>query len=369
MGGRTKLPKINMVHDPAQLLESVSRCTQNGFIGSDLDDKVTCFSPIIESLTGWKEEEVIGKDIRSFYFIPEEDSLFNNETAFSAQVAVLFTKDGRKLSFPTRQTEIQNKEGKIDGKLLFFVVDNFNKDIDQLQSEFVSTVSHELRTPITSIKGFASTLLQHKERFPEDKRNKYITIIKEQAERLSRLVEDLLAVSRIDAKKLQFTIHPVQINQYLETTALLIENKYSGSHRIDVEIDKDLPDVWVDADRLEQIFTNLIDNAVKYSPGGEKVIIKAYTITQDDKKMVKVSIRDFGIGIEEKFLAKIFSKFSRLDNPLSRKTEGTGLGLYISHSLARIMNGHLSVESGPEGSTFKLYLPTEFYEVGDKSWD
>ena len=292
----------------------------------------------------------------------------SDDIAFSAQVAVLFTKDGRKLSFPTRQTEIRDDQGEIDGKLLFFVVDSFNKDIDELQSEFVSTVSHELRTPITSIKGFASTLLQHKEKFPEAKRNKYIKIIKDQAERLSRLVEDLLAVSRIDAKKLQFTIHPVQIKQYLDTIALLIESKYNGSHNIEVNIDQTLPDVWVDADRLEQILTNLIDNAVKYSPDGDKVLITASTITQDEKQMVKISIRDFGIGIEEKFLAKIFNKFSRLDNPLSRKTEGTGLGLYICHSLARIMNGHLSVESSPEGSTFKLYLPTEAYEVGDESW-
>ena len=357
-----------MSHDPAQLLESVSRCTQNGFIGSDLEDKVTCFSPILENLTGWSEEEALGKDVKSFYFIPEEENLAKQD-AFSAQVAILFTKDGRKLSFPTRQTEIHDKYGKADGKLLFFVVDSFNKDIDQLQSEFVSTVSHELRTPITSIKGFASTLLQHKSHFPEEKRNKYIKIIKDQAERLARLVEDLLAVSRIDAKKLQFTIHPVQISQYLETTALLIENKYGGSHKITVDIEQNIPDVWVDADRLEQIFTNLIDNAVKYSPDSDKVEIQVGKIHKDEKTMVKVAIRDYGIGIEEKFLAKIFSKFSRLDNPLSRKTEGTGLGLYISHSLARIMNGHLSVESGPGGSTFKLYLPTEFFEVGDKSWD
>lgn len=354
-------------HNSQQILESVARCTQNGFISSNIENQITCFSAVIEKLTGWTETEVLGRDIKNFYFIPEEE-LLDSSNGVSSQMAILFTKDGQKISLPTRLTQIFDQNGKADGKLLFFVVDNYNKDVDKLQSEFVSTVSHELRTPITSIKGFASTLLQHGKQFSEEKSNKYLKIIKDQAERLARLVEDLLAVSRIDSQKLQFTIQPVQVTNYVETIALIIESKYNNSHKITVSSDKDLPDVWVDADRLEQILTNLIDNAVKYSPNASKVEVGVTKIEKDDKETVKVSIRDFGIGIEEKNLSKIFNKFSRLDSPLCRQTEGTGLGLYISQSLARIMNGHLSAESSKDGSIFKLYLPTEFYEIGDNTW-
>ncbi|MEB3315374.1 MAG: ATP-binding protein [Candidatus Melainabacteria bacterium] len=356
------------LHNPWQILDSVSRCTQNGFIGSSLDNKITCLSSVIEKLTGWTQDEVAGRDVKNFYFIPEAE-LLDTSSGVSSQIVILFAKDGRKLSLPTRQAPIYDANGNVDGKLLFFVVDSYNKDIDKLQSEFISTVSHELRTPITSIKGFASTLLQHRKQFTEEKSNKYLKIIKDQAERLARLVEDLLACSRIDSQKLQFTIQPVQVTNYVETTALLVESKYNNSHKIIVTSDKDLPDVWVDADRLEQILTNLIDNAVKYSPGADKVEIHVSKTEKGDKERVTVCIRDYGIGIEEKNLTKIFNKFSRLDNPLSRQTEGTGLGLYISLSLARIMNGHLSAESGKDGSTFKLYLSTEFYEVGDNTWD
>lgn len=359
---------VDKVHTSAQILDSVARCIQNGFIGSTLDNKITCFSSIIEKLTGWTQDEVLGRDIKNFYFIPEEE-LLDSSTGVSSQLAILFAKDGRKFSLPTRQTPIYDQEGKPDGKLLFFVVDSYNKDIDKLQSEFISTVSHELRTPITSIKGFASTLLQHRSQFTEDKTNKYLKIIKDQAERLARLVEDLLACSRIDSQKLQFTIQPVQVINYVETIALLVESKYNNSHKIIIHGDKDLPDVWVDADRLEQILTNLIDNAVKYSPGAGKVEVNIAKVENADKERVIVSIRDYGIGIEEKNLTKIFNKFSRLDSPLCRQTEGSGLGLYISHSLARIMNGHLSAESAQDGTIFKLYLPTEFYEVGDSTWD
>lgn len=355
------------LHTPEQILDSVARCIQNGFITSDLNNKVTCFSSIIEKLTGWTQEEVLGKDVKSFYFIPEEE-LLDTGTGVSSQLAVLFAKDGSQYNLPSRMTMVYDADGKPDGKLVFFVVDSYNKDIDKLQSEFISTVSHELRTPITSIKGFASTLLQHRTQFTEDKTNKYLKIIKDQAERLARLVEDLLACSRIDSQKLQFTIQPVQITNYVETIALVVESKYNHSHKISIQGEKDLPDVWVDADRLEQVLTNLIDNAVKYSPAADKVEINISKVERGDKERVLVSIRDYGIGIEEKNLTKIFNKFSRLDSPLSRQTEGSGLGLYISHSLARMMNGHLSVESSKDGTIFKLYLSTEFYEVGDNTW-
>ncbi len=254
--------------------------------------------------------------------------------------------------------------------MVFFVIEDYKKNLDQAQSEFISTVSHELRTPITSIKGFASTLLGQSSKIDDEKRTRYTRIIKEQAERLSRLVEDLLAVSRVENKKIELTVHPVKIEPILETIIEVVKEKHSKSkHVVDVSCDSNLPAVWVDSDRLEQILTNLIDNAIKYSPDADRVEIAIRTTLKDGEEMVRVNITDYGIGIKKEDLRKIFTKFSRLDSPLTRVTEGTGLGLYISFSLAKLLHGDLVAKSETGKTTFSLYLPTKEHSGGQVWWD
>ncbi len=352
---------------PEQLLDSVARATKNGFVAFDLENKITLFSPKMTEVTGWHEAEILGKDLKELYASKEANFPKNPEDVIS-QPVVLFTRDGKQINLETRLTSIINK-GVTAGYLVFFVIEDYNKDLDRAQSEFISTVSHELRTPITSIKGFASTLLQQSQTIAEEKRNKYINIIKNQAERLSRLVEDLLAVSRLESKKLQLTIHPVKLKPIIERVTIIVESKHKNSHQFDISCSDTLPDIWVDADRLEQILTNLIDNAVKYSPGQETVEIKVRVCQHDGKEMLRVNIIDYGIGIEEGNIRKIFTKFSRLDSPLTRSTEGTGLGLYISYSLTKLLGGDLTVTSEDGKTTFCLYLPLESHEGGAVWWD
>jgi two-component system, OmpR family, phosphate regulon sensor histidine kinase PhoR len=355
-------------HSPELILESVARVTKNGFVAYDAEDKITYFSEKMSEITGWIGVEIIGKNISELYVVKDSCN-FKTRKEVCSQAVVLFTRDGKQIPLETRITPITTDDGSPDGFLVFFVIEDYKKDLDRAQSEFISTVSHELRTPITSIKGFASTLLQQSSVIDDEKRKKYTKIIKDQAERLSRLVEDLLAVSRLESKKLQLTIHPVKLKPLIEDIAVIVESKFKNTHRVEISCDEKIPQVWVDSDRLIQILTNLIDNAVKYSPGKDLVEVKVRTCQHNGKEMVRVNISDYGIGIKEEDQRKVFTKFSRLDSPLTRKTEGTGLGLYISHSLAHLIGGDLSLKSEAGKTTFSLYLPVESHKGGEIWWD
>jgi|GEM_PF-830636 len=387
------------MHSPEQLLESFARCTKNGYVAINNKSEITYFNQTMTELTGWHEAEMLGKSATSLYAL-ESGGTFTNNHEILIQGAILFSRDGKKTSYTVRRAKILDNEGKPDGELIVFVTEQYSKDGTKAQADFVSTVSHELRTPITSIKGFAATLLHHKSNLDPEKRDRYVKVIKEQAERLQRLIEDLLAVSRLENRKLQIVVQPLDIKRIVDNVAIVVESKHSNSnhvtasgakqsHTITVIAPNKLPEVWADPDRVEQILTNLIDNAIKYSPGAGKVEVKISETTVDlcklaeaagnkdfggapspvkcqEHKMILVEVTDFGEGIDTKDLTKIFNKFSRLDNVMTRKTEGTGLGLFISKSLARLLGGDIQLRSKKGETTFSLYLPTE--ELNAKPW-
>lgn len=359
--------KEQITHNPIQIVDAFSRCTRNGFVASNLDGEITYVSKTMEEITGWLESEIIGKPVAELYALPESFAESVDDDEAQSQPAMIYKRDGQKLTLPARQVTIRSKEdeSKIDGHLVLFITNT--SDVDRAQTEFVSTVSHELRTPITSIKGFAATLLQHRSKLPEDKRKRYVNVIKDQADRLSRLVEDLLAVSRLESRKLQLTIQPINMKSAVEKASTIVETGRGNSHAINIVAEDDLPTIWADADRLEQILTNLIDNAVKYSPEADKIDIKIYPSKWEKKDIVRVDVRDYGIGISEEDRAKIFDKFSRLDSPLTRTTEGTGLGLFITKSLAKMLGGDVLVDSSDGGTTFSLVLSTELPETSSKA--
>jgi two-component system phosphate regulon sensor histidine kinase PhoR len=262
---------------------------------------------------------------------------------------------------PLSHIAISDNNGPLEGFATIIYVIQANS-VQQAQTEFVSTVSHELRTPLTSIKGFADTILRAGERLDVSQQRRYIGIIKDQADRLARLVEDLLAVSRLESRKLQFTIRAVDLNEMVQRVCRNLQDK-AQDHQVSCRIPQGLSPVWADPDRLEQILTNLIDNAVKYSPPRTTVTISAKD--QDygnNKQMVEFAVADEGVGIAKEHLPQIFSKFSRLDNPLVRQTEGTGLGLYITRSLVLALGGEINVDSAPGGTTFTVRLPAATLE-------
>ncbi len=225
------------------------------------------------------------------------------------------------------------------------------KELDQLKSEFVSMVSHELRAPLTNINGSIELMLADGDMDPESQRT-MLRIIGEQSARLTRLVQGILNVSRIEARKLEIHPQAVDVRPLMEK---VIENLAQRENIHEFELpESPLPLVWADPDRLEEILANLIDNAVKYSPEGGTIKLSA---RESDGRLI-ISVTDPGVGIPAKELDKIFEKFHRVDRGDARTTYGHGLGLYISKRFIEAHGGDIWVESKlGKGSTFSFTLP------------
>lgn len=234
------------------------------------------------------------------------------------------------------------------------MVDTEEKKIDELERaylDFISTVSHELRTPLTSIRGFADTLLTSYDRLSPEQRQKFLLIIKDQSNRLIRLVENLLTVSKMQSDKDLTVYKSAEVKPFIESTLQIIKNRYKA-HKYICNYENNLPKILVDTDKFQQILLNLIDNASKYSNEGTTVEI---SVKQDyTNNTVNISVKDEGIGIKEEDIRRIFNKFSRIDSPLTRKIQGNGLGLYITKNLVEKMGGNIDVKSSENGSIFTV---------------
>lgn len=234
--------------------------------------------------------------------------------------------------------------------------------MDNVQDDFISTVSHELRTPLTSIKGFSDTMLSSYDNLSDEQKKKFLFIIKEQSERLINLVENLLCVTRLKSASDTVVYKEVDVIKTLKGIIEILKMKFPN-HKFVLNCSENLSNALCDVDKFQQVLLNIIDNACKYSEDGSKVTItiNEKVITEiknrNDAKntYIAISVEDEGIGVLD--TEKIFEKFSRLDNPLTRKVQGSGLGLYISKILIEKMNGKIIVEKLKNGSKFIVYIP------------
>ena len=223
-----------------------------------------------------------------------------------------------------------------------------------MQDDFISTVSHELRTPLTSIRGFAQTMLSSWDMLDDESKKKFLKIIEEQSNRLINLVENMLSVNKLQTVSDNFIYKSHSAKNLIEPIIQIVAQKYQ-KHHFKFNYDKKIPNIYVDSDKFQQIMTNLIENAAKYSEEGSEVTINVGF--SNNENMVSIKVIDNGIGINEEDFEKIFNKFSRIDNPLTRKVQGSGLGLYITKTLVNKMGGNINVKSAEQGSTFEVLLP------------
>lgn len=236
--------------------------------------------------------------------------------------------------------------------------------LDVIHNDFISTVSHEMRTPLTSMKGFIDTILTAGDQLDSSQKERFLKIVKQQIERLARLVENLLTVSRLENKKIKEVYKSVDIKALAIVVVDEIKSKHN-THKFDIVAKKDLSEILVDYDKAHQILTNIIDNAAKYSFPESKIEILLKNSA--DNLFVEIAIKDLGVGIPEQYLGKIFTKFLRIDNPLTREVQGTGLGLYITKTLVESMGGEISVTSKEnDGSTFTVKFPVATSETQAK---
>ena len=241
-----------------------------------------------------------------------------------------------------------------DGTVYAFRDVTNERRLEAMRTEFVATVSHELRTPLASLHGAAMTLRQRHERLDADTQDELLDMIAEQSKRLAELVEEILLTGQLDAGSLRIASEPFDPEQLVRTAVEEARHRISDGTTIEISAPTVLPYVVGDGVRTHQVLANLIDNAIKYSPGGGRVEVAA----EQDGESIRFSVRDEGLGIPTGEQARIFDKFYRLDPDNRRGVGGSGLGLYISRELVRSMNGRVWVESQPgQGATFIFELP------------
>ena len=230
------------------------------------------------------------------------------------------------------------------------------KELDEMKSRLLSTVSHELRTPLASIKGFATTLLRQDVEWDEATRREFLSIIDTESDRLSELIGNLLDMSRIEAGVLAVEAEPVDLLPLLEETVAAFQIM-TREHHITLRAPSHPPLVLADARRTRQVLRNLIENALKYSPGGGPVTIAV----QVQSGQVRISVADKGIGIEAYQQDRIFDRFHQADSASTREVGGTGLGLSICKAIVEAHGGQIWAESEPgRGSTFYFTLPLAY---------
>lgn len=287
------------------------------------------------------------------------------DTEFSQEDTTCFQTLARQVSLPLENAALYEEIKNTNTKL---------EKLERLKSEFTSIVSHELRTPLTAIKNSLDIMLSGKTGETTPAMNKFLDMAKRNVTRLSGIINDLLDLTKVEAGKMDFRFEKGSINAPVEFVKNTFENLAKEKNITLVsETEPELPETYIDSQRLEQVITNLVSNAVKFTNENGNILIKTETISADDidreklfdvknpvfyKNYVKVSVKDSGIGIAQEDIPKVFDKFQQIENSLSRKNGGTGLGLPIAKQLIEAHSGFIWVESELNcGTTFSFVIP------------
>jgi signal transduction histidine kinase/CHASE3 domain sensor protein len=315
----------------------------DGVLLTDPFGRVTAMNRALEALTGWTEDEARGRPYAEVLPITEDQV---------GGPADLVSRYGRRVPVAVSSAPIFDPGGRVVGGVDVIRDVSREREIDEVKSALISTVSHELRTPLTLIHGFAELLVLRD--LPVERQRSSAVEILEASRRLARLIDDLLSVSRMESGRLVLDPRPLDL-------ATVVERIFSpframaAKHILRTKLPSSLPVVWGDPDKVEQILTNLVGNAIKYSPGGGEVLVTV----EHDGDSVQVSVRDQGIGMSPRDMGQLFEKFYRVDRDEVRRAGGTGLGLYITKRLVEMHGGRLWAESWPGvGSVFSFTLPT-----------
>ncbi len=242
------------------------------------------------------------------------------------------------------------RDGCPEGWVLAFNATRRADEIEQLKNELVSTVSHELKTPLAAIKAYTATL-RHNPSLYETRRNEFLEVVEQQADRLARLVDDMLVVTRVETGQMLRRRLRVPLQSILDAA---IDEIAVDPVKYSIECRGPGVEVSGDPDRLRDVFRNVIENAVKYSPEGGRIVITAC----ESGGYTRIEVRDSGVGIPEEDLPYIYDRFYRAQSDTAPQAGGSGLGLYIVNALVRAHGGTIDVRSEPgEGTAFTVKLP------------
>ncbi len=349
-----------------QRLQAILENTADGLMIIDGQWRIVGFNQALEALTGWRREEVLGKTCGEVFALQDREG---NVCAARCPLVGLRagelppliyaegqtrTRDGRPRFVGITYAPFFDEAGRFQGAIGSVRDITPLKEAQREKDLFIASVSHELKTPVAIIKGYAETLAREDARWDRQTLRQGLQAIQEEADRLNRLLDDLLEASRIQAGLLQLEPGPVDLASLLERLVRDFQAQ-TERHTLQLHLEADLPPVRGDGARLRHIFENLLSNALKYSPAGGAVQVEARRV---DDGWVEVQVRDQGVGIPPDELPHIFDPFYRTRSEMRDAVRGVGLGLYIARALVEAHGGKIWAESQVgRGSTFHVRLP------------
>jgi len=359
-------------------MQSMVASMAEGVVMFDANDELVVLNPKARSMLGLAPgaelnrqsffKSVAWPQIREFLAEPAEDEVTHRE----------FEVDGEPgpRTLAVAVSPVKNDRDERLGRLAVIRDVTLERELDRMKSDFVAIVSHELRTPLASMKMFTSNLLDGVEGELTEGQRDALTRMAKNLDRLSRLINDLLDLSKLEAGKMKMRLAPVDLRELLESVVAVFGPQAAAKHlTLSLRLPETLPVLWADPDRVEQVLTNLLGNAVKFTPDGGQITVEALRHDPDTAERigapgerspvsgegyVSISVADTGVGIPEGDIERVFDKFYQTDHSMTRKTGGTGLGLPICKEIVAKHGGRLWAESTPgAGSRFTFELPVD----------
>ncbi|BDB02364.1 two-component system histidine kinase PnpS [Clostridium botulinum] len=334
------------VRDKQNRLEAILKSMDSGVVAIDKEFKVIMINPYANKLFGIKRD-IIGENLMDNIRDFELEKVLKDKEPGYKEIGILWPE---KRTLRVKTTDIISKYDNIGTVAVVQDITDIKK-LENMREQFVANVSHELKTPLTSIKGFSETL-----KYVDDKKNreKFLQIINDEADRLTRLINDILVLSNIEKQKQELIKEKIDLNELIEKVYCLVK-KSAEDKNIKINIvEEKVPLLIGNKDKYNQMIINLVDNAIKYTEPNGYVSIG----TKQDKGNIVFWVEDTGVGISEEHLDRIFERFYRVDKARSRAEGGTGLGLAIVKHIVLSINGKIEVKSEPKkGTKFIVKIP------------
>ncbi len=345
--------------------EAIFFSIAEGLVAATRDRNIFLFNPAASGVTGISREEAVGKPIDQVFRLASEDSdllktdvlddaFAGHQTKLPPKLAVM-RKDGVRIPVAGAAAPFFDERGDLLGVIVAFRDVTFEREVDRQKSGFISIASHQLRTPLSGIRWFLDLLLGGDAGALKPQQKEFLTDIYTSTTRMINLVNDLLNVSRLEQGRVLLNPIQLDVGEILDIIekdhiALLTKKKLKFAK----SVEKGLPKVFADKNAIHQALANLVANAINYTPEGGKITVKAHIVGKD----VTVEISDTGIGIPKTQQHRIFERFFRGANAISRETVGSGLGLHITKTMIESAGGNIRFESVEgKGTTFFVTLP------------
>lgn len=355
---------INHLHQEKRETENILLHMAEGVVAIDEEEKITSINPALLKKLKWEGEAPLGLHVAQLFTQVQIQEIFSRALKEGKEEAQEFQVENGD-HFVVHITPLKEGE-KVYGAVGVFQDITELRQLEELRRDFLANVSHELRTPLTSIQGFVEAMMDGVIG-DEELKKKYLEVIHRETLRLSRLIHDLLDLSLMESKKIEWEVNPLFLPQMIDQVLLKLMPQIEDKK---IQIKKDFPSqlplVLGNMDRIEQVLINLLSNALLFSPPESTVEIKVW----EEEKEVAVSIKDQGEGIPEKDIPHLFERFYRVEKSRSREKGGTGLGLAIAKQIIENHGGTIKVESQlQEGTVFTFTLPIASESGGDDTID